>query len=110
MDFPPWHHPTSLSRRGIILCQLRYGNTEVMSMFPIRRVLFLMLSASSLFAQVEPQAGTWKTWVLSAGNQMRVPAPPAGGDSAAELQWLKDFMNSNAASDAGRAQIAYWDA
>lgn len=79
-------------------------------MFPIRRVLFLMLSASSLFAQIEPQAGAWKTWVLSAGNQMRVPAPPSGGDSAAELQWLKDFMSSNSGSDAARSQIEYWDA
>ena len=26
--------------------------------------------------QIEPRAGTWKTWVLSSGSELRVPTPP----------------------------------
>ena len=72
------------------------------------KVLFSLFLTSGLYAQVEPTAGTWKTWVLSSGNQMRLPAPPSEGDSAAERKWLKDFMAGADAS--ARAQIAYWDA
>ena len=28
---------------------------------------------------IEPMAGTWKTWVLTSGNQLRPPPPPAFG-------------------------------
>lgn len=27
-------------------------------------------------AQVEPEAGTWRTWVLQSGDQLRLPKPP----------------------------------
>jgi hypothetical protein len=44
---------------------------------------------------VEPQAGTWKTWVIASGQQFRVPPPP---DRAAT-------ENDRTSLD----QVAYWD-
>jgi hypothetical protein len=32
--------------------------------------------ASTLSAQVEPRAGQWKTWVITSGSALRLPAPP----------------------------------
>jgi hypothetical protein len=47
----------------------------------------------------EPAAGTWKTWVLSSPDQIKVPAPPqAGSDRAkAELAELKDLASQRTA-------------
>ena len=70
---------------------------------------FIVLTfLGGLYAQVEPTAGKWQTWVLSSGSQMRLAAPPDAASTAAELQWLKAFTAS--ANDAAKAQIAYWDA
>ena len=32
-------------------------------------------------AQVEPEAGTWQTWVLESGSQLRLPVPPDEQDT-----------------------------
>jgi membrane-associated phospholipid phosphatase len=66
------------------------------------------LSACTLFAQIEPTAGTWKTWVVPAVSKIRLPAPPAASASTAEIQTIKSLM-AEANSDT-KAQIAYWDA
>lgn len=42
-------------------------------------------------AQVEPQAGNWKTWVISSGKEFRVPPPPDAAATQGELNWLQDF-------------------
>ncbi len=64
--------------------------------------VFIAVSAS---AQVEPQAGGWKTWVLSSGSQLRLPPPPA---ASTELQAVRSAM---AGADANAlARVAYWDA
>jgi membrane-associated phospholipid phosphatase len=62
------------------------------------------LSLQSTFAQVEPKAGTWRTWVLPSVNQVRLPAPP----TASEIQTVKNLIAEG--NDQTRAQIAYWDA
>lgn len=65
---------------------------------------FALLSLQSTFAQVEPKAGTWRTWVVPSVSQVRLPAPPA----AAETQAVKNLLAEG--NDTTRAQIAYWDA
>lgn len=70
--------------------------------------LVLVTCLGALYAQIEPTAGKWQTWVLSSGNQMRLPAPPDATSTAAELQWLKAFTAS--ADDMAKAQVGYWDA
>jgi hypothetical protein len=57
---------------------------------------------------VEPQAGAWRTWVLTSGSQLRVPAPPDSAATTSEIGALKALA---AQRDATALQtIAYWDA
>jgi hypothetical protein len=49
-------------------------------------------SAMAAVVRAEPTAGSWKTWVLSSGSEIAVPAPP-GKDSdraKADLKAVKD--------------------
>jgi membrane-associated phospholipid phosphatase len=57
---------------------------------------------------VEPNAGTWKTWVISSGRDYRVPPPPGSAATQAELRSLADLTAQN--DEAAYARIAYWDA
>jgi len=47
---------------------------------------------------VTPLAGTWRTWVLTAGNQFRPAAPPAFGSADADAQYttVKNLKRTNA--------------
>jgi membrane-associated phospholipid phosphatase len=72
-------------------------------------VLFLLpvWSQTTTQAQIEPGAGNWRTWVISAGKDYRVPPPPDAATTQREIQWLREFM---AQADAQtRDQIDYWD-
>jgi hypothetical protein len=54
-------------------------------------VVFLF-AGSCAFAQseqIESEAGTWKTWVISSAKDFRVPPPPDASATAAELAQLK---------------------
>ena len=58
----------------------------------ITRIQTLALAACALplLAQgpVEPQAGNWKTWVITSGKDFRVPPPP---DAAATRPNSRSF-------------------
>lgn len=58
--------------------------------------------------QIEPNAGTWRTWVISSGEDYRVPPPPNPAATRAELRSLADLISHNDAQ--ARQQIAFWDA
>src|SRR5437870_8486995 len=68
----------------------------------------LLVLGSSLSAQVEPHAGQWKTWVIASGSAFRLPAPPDGAATAAEISVVKDGMAAR--DQAALAQIHFWDA
>jgi membrane-associated phospholipid phosphatase len=70
-------------------------------------ILFAIASVAVAQPLVEPNAGSWKTWVLSSGSQLRTPAPPDAAASASELAFLKALRTS--VNDVARQQIAYWD-
>jgi hypothetical protein len=57
--------------------------------------------------QVEPQAGTWKTWVLTSGSQFRLPPPPDRAATSSEIGELKTLATQRDA--AAQQKIAYWD-
>jgi membrane-associated phospholipid phosphatase len=57
---------------------------------------------------VEPNAGNWKTWVISSGKDYRVPPPPDAGATLAELAWLKSFSQDN--NPLIDAQVRFWNA
>jgi hypothetical protein len=82
------------------------------AMTSVNWVTLVMFGAVTLTSpvegqQVEPQAGTWKTWVLASGNELRLPAPPDAGRTANELQWLRGFMSQN--NQRSIDQIKFWD-
>ena len=54
----------------------------------------LQASEDASAPMIEPDAGTWKTWLLSSGDQLRPEAPPDESATAEEL--------ADAASDGRR--------
>ncbi len=58
--------------------------------------------------QIEPNAGSWRTWVISSGEDYRVPPPPNPAETQAELQSLDELISQNDAQI--KQQIAFWDA
>lgn len=65
----------------------------------------LQLQASG---PIEPDAGSWRTWVISSGKDYLVPPPPDMADSLAEVASLAYLMQNNNAQS--RLQIAFWNA
>ena len=57
---------------------------------------------------IEPNAGNWRTWVISSGRDYRVPPPPGAADTQAELRALADLIGRDDAQT--KQQIAFWDA
>ena len=55
-------------------------------------------------ATVEPEAGTWRTWVLTSPGQIPLGAPPYAPEEVAELIQLQ-FARTAAVKD----QVAYWN-
>jgi membrane-associated phospholipid phosphatase len=96
---------TGLSRRGV----LRFGGAGLAATAlggaAVRRAHTAFAATG---AQIEPNAGTWNTWVLSAGDQLRPTAPP---DEAGTQQELAELTALAAERDATALdRIAYWDA
>jgi membrane-associated phospholipid phosphatase len=69
--------------------------------------LGLTLLALSASAQIEPNAGQWKTWVLTSGSQFRLPAPPGRDESKEEIQVLEKLAEQRDA--AAVDLIKFWD-
>ena len=57
---------------------------------------------------IQPQAGAWKTWLLSSGRQLRPSPPPDRAATEAELRELKALAGRR--DGAALDRIAYWDA
>jgi PAP2 superfamily len=58
-------------------------------------------------AMIEPKAGSWKTWILTSGDQLR-PAAPDDTPTEAELASLRASAEERTAETLDR--ISYWDA
>jgi membrane-associated phospholipid phosphatase len=70
--------------------------------------LVLTLFALSASAQIEPNAGQWKTWVLTSGSQLRLPPPARHEDSKEEIEALEQLAAQRDA--AALDLIRFWDA
>ena len=56
---------------------------------------------------VEPDAGSWKTWVLSSGTAIRVPPPPTGQAARRDLDAV--VTAAAARTDEMLDEITFWD-
>src|SRR4051812_30949464 len=56
---------------------------------------------------VEPDAGSWKTWLLSSGSDLRLSPPP---DTAATRDEIEEIRSLAAGRVAAGDRISYWDA
>jgi membrane-associated phospholipid phosphatase len=64
-------------------------------------VLFI---AAQLHAQVEPSAGTWKTWFIKSGKDYRLPTPLSYKKEIADVLSRQQDLDS-----AGLQRIIYWN-
>jgi membrane-associated phospholipid phosphatase len=71
-------------------------------------VLSTALTGLSAEDRVEPGAGTWKTWMLTSGSELRLSRPPDRTTTKAEVAAL-EAMEAKRDADA-LALIAYWNA
>jgi len=58
-------------------------------------------------AWIEPQAGTWQTWVLTSGSQFRPGPPPDVANTQSELDQLRALAEQR--DPVALDQIAFWD-
>ena len=65
----------------------------------------VLLVAAQLVAQVEPNAGKWKTWFISSGKDYRLQAPSSYKNEIAQV--IAKQQNLDAES---KKQIAFWNA
>src|SRR5688572_4732553 len=68
-------------------------------------MVVIALITSQLQAQVEPAAGTWKTWFITSGKDHRLPVPASYKNEIAEV--LAKQKNMDAAA---MQQVIYWNA
>jgi hypothetical protein len=66
--------------------------------------LLTAIVAAHAGAQIEPNAGNWKTWVITSGREFRAAPPP---NDPTEIGQLKTLANKRDA--AAKDVIAYWD-
>ena len=70
--------------------------------------IMLSVGCSISSAQIEPNAGNWKTWVLTSSDQLRLPPPPDEAATRAEIAQLKDIAKQR---NAGTLEhIIWWNA
>src|SRR5262249_9088292 len=65
------------------------------------------IAAAHAGEQIEPNAGSWKTWVIASGRDLRTPPPPSDASASAEIAELKALAKQRDA--AANTLIAYWD-
>jgi membrane-associated phospholipid phosphatase len=68
----------------------------------------LNLAAQSEIERIEPNAGSWTTWLMDSGSQFQLDAPPNEATTADEIAQLIAMAGERDAE--ALQQIAYWNA
>ena len=68
-------------------------------------IIAVFMITAQLNAQVEPTAGTWKTWFISSGKDYRLPAPGSYKNEVAEVIARQKNMDART-----KQQITFWNA
>jgi membrane-associated phospholipid phosphatase len=71
---------------------------------------FAVSAGLPLLAQVEPNAGTWKTWVLTSAREILTAPPPSQAEATGELAWLKSYLAQSRQSAEAMKQMRIWTA
>ncbi|MDQ3411142.1 MAG: phosphatase PAP2 family protein [Chloroflexota bacterium] len=74
----------------------------------VRPDYVLTAEAAATVVSIEPEAGSWRTWLLSAGDEPRPDPPPDQATTEAELANLQQAAANRDAVALDR--ISYWDA
>src|SRR5688500_3656519 len=86
-------------------------HTKGIEMFKAFTVILIIAGTlPAIRAQVEPTAGSWKTWVILSGREMRTEPPPSAAATAGELAWLKTYIADARQSPEAMKQMRYWTA
>src|SRR4030095_14561643 len=85
-----------------------HNKLRVTVAFGVSFVLCLIPVQVCADGAIEPNAGNWKTWVISSGHDYRVPPPPGAAETQAELRYLADLVSHNGVQE--QQQIVFWDA
>jgi membrane-associated phospholipid phosphatase len=59
---------------------------------------------------LEPDAGSWKTWVPKSGSEFRVGPPPPADRTAEELAWIKTLVAETRTWPEGMKRMRVWTA
>lgn len=94
-------------RMGLAGSALGLGGTLVADQLTVRADENVR-AADERCQQIEPTAGSWKTWVLSSGSEFRLGPPPSTADTRQELQTVKSMVGSVNATTLDR--IRFWNA
>ena len=65
----------------------------------------LLLAVVKIQAQVEPDAGNWKTWFIASAKEYRLPPPSSYKKETAQVLYAQQNLDS-----AGQQQVLYWNA
>ncbi len=68
-------------------------------------LLAVLFTATQLQAQLEPDAGNWKSWFIKSGKAWRLPAPSPYKEEIAQVLSRQQDLDS-----AGWQEILYWNA
>jgi membrane-associated phospholipid phosphatase len=66
----------------------------------------VQVTAQDGMGMVEPEAGSWNTWLLESGSELQLEAPPDEAATMSEIEELHTLLD--AVDDDMRAQIRYW--
>src|SRR5215471_8808923 len=69
---------------------------------------YLLHLPATAGTQVEPKAGTWRTWLLQSGDELRLPPPPDEKTTQAEIEELRALEAQR--DPAARQRVTYWNA
>src|SRR5882724_6508324 len=82
---------------------------EFMKSRRITEGILILVAAAGASAQIEPDAGSWPTWVISnSGTTFELPPPPSGPQAQEEADDLKQLAMQR--DDAAVRMVRFWDA
>ncbi len=93
----------------ILVIRLTHRLFRLLSMKPFLQVsILLLLACTSVWAQIEPNAGNWATWTIVSGKKFRLPPPPDKKATQAELNELLSLQGKPHTQ--ATKHINYWNA